>query len=276
MKRLAVLGQPIAHSRSPAIHGAALAELGLAGKWSYEAIEVAPADFAELVRGLPARGFVGVNVTIPHKEAAFALADRASDVARAIGAANTLCFENDGITAHNTDAPGLIAALPLAPKGRNALVLGAGGAGRAAAWALRGAGATVSVWNRSPERAQALAAALGSEAIEGDRVELERFDLLVNCTSIGLGGAGRLDPEIGSGLKDFPFSADQINDRLVVADLVYGAAGTELVGVAEENGAVTVDGLEILVRQGALSLELWTGRSAPLTSMRQAARADNR
>ena len=118
-----------------------------------------------------------MNVTIPHKHAALAVADRASDAARAIGAANTLTFEDGAIVAENTDAPALLAVLPEPPAGRTALVLGAGGAGRAAAWALTGAGADVAIWNRTPERARMLAAALGARAVTrarggGDRGQL--------------------------------------------------------------------------------------------------------
>ena len=134
------------------MHEAALAAVGLEG-WSYQQLPLPPELFAETVRALPAAGFRGVNVTIPHKEAALALADTASDAAREIGAANTLTFERDGaINADNTDAPGLIAALGERwdPAGRRALVLGAGGAARAAVWALLRAGAAdVAVWNRT-------------------------------------------------------------------------------------------------------------------------------
>src|ERR671936_1915931 len=110
MPKLAVLGQPIAHSRSPAMHNAALAELGLAGAWSYEAIEVAPDHFASRVRAMPREGFVGANVTVPHKLAALALADEASEAASAIGAANTLSLRDGKVAADNTDAEGLLAA----------------------------------------------------------------------------------------------------------------------------------------------------------------------
>ena len=153
MPRLAVLGRPVSHSRSPAMQNAALAELGLAGEWSYEAIEVAPEGFEALVRSLAAEDFAGVNVTVPHKLAALAIADRASQAAGEIGAANTLSFNDGGIEAENTDATGLIAALPEPPAGRRALVLGAGGSARAAVWALRNAGAEVSLWNRTPAKA---------------------------------------------------------------------------------------------------------------------------
>jgi shikimate dehydrogenase len=160
MKRLAVLGHPVSHSRSPAMQNAAREALGLAGEWSYEAIDLAPDEFGERTRALPADGFVGVNVTIPHKEAALTVADQASDPARQIGAANTLSFSDGSILAENTDAPGLLAALPEPVRGRTALVLGAGGSARAAAWALAGEGARVSVWNRTAARAEELVGAL--------------------------------------------------------------------------------------------------------------------
>ncbi len=136
MPRLAVLGHPVGHSRSPAMHNAALAALGMEEEWSYEAIEVAPDAFEERVRAMPAEGFAGANVTVPHKGAALAVADEISEVAREIGAANTLVFAGGEIRAANTDADGLLAALPAPPGGRRTLVLGAGGAG-----AGRGVGA---------------------------------------------------------------------------------------------------------------------------------------
>ena len=157
MSHLAVLGHPVSHSRSPAMQNAALAELGLAPEWTYEAVDVQPNVFEALVAGLPARGFAGVNVTVPHKEAALALADEAGEEAAAIGAANTLTFAEGIVRADNTDAEGFLSALPEPPEGR-ALVLGAGGTARAVVWALVGAGAEVQIWNRTPERAQALGA----------------------------------------------------------------------------------------------------------------------
>ncbi len=150
--RLGVLGWPVAHSRSPAMQTAAFAAVGL-HDWSYQRLPVPPELFAQTVRALGGAGFLGANVTIPHKEAALALADSASAAARAIGAANTLTFAADGtIEAENTDAPGLIAALDARPRAaQSALVLGAGGSARAAVWALLEAGAReVSVWNRTP------------------------------------------------------------------------------------------------------------------------------
>jgi shikimate dehydrogenase len=262
MRRLGVLGWPVAHSRSPAMHNAALAALGLRD-WHYQRLPVPPELFAETVAGLPAAGFVGANVTIPHKEAALALADDASAAATAIGAANTLAFADGRVHASNTDAPGLLAALAGAgvdPAGQVALVLGAGGSARAAAYALRTAGARrVAVWNRTPERAQRLADALGVDAVAAPIPA----DLLVNCTSVGLA-----DGEF----KPLPLDADALGDYATVADLVYRAGGTGLVAQARRLGCTVVDGLEVLVRQGALSFEAWTGREAPIEVMRAAAR----
>jgi shikimate dehydrogenase len=243
------------------MHNAALAEVGL--DWRYLLMPLPPHLFAETVRALPAAGFRGVNVTIPHKEAALALADEATETARAIGAANTLTFEDGRILAENTDAPGLLAALaPVCdPGGRRALVLGGGGSARAAVWALLRAGAAVSIWNRTPERAEALAAELGARAVAAP----ERADVVVNCTSVGLS-----DPE--ATFKTLPLDADDWDAGTCVVDMVYRVGGTKLLDAALERGASVVDGLEILLAQGALSFERWTGTAAPRAAMREAAR----
>jgi shikimate dehydrogenase len=302
MHRLGVLGWPVAHSRSPAMHNAALQALGMKD-WHYQALPVPQELFAETARALGAAGFAGANVTIPHKQAALALADRASEAARAIGAANTLTFGPGGmIAAENTDAPGLIAALGRLvslPPEPSALVLGAGGSARAAVWALREAGAReVSVWNRTPERAATLARELGARAVSAP----EPAELLVNCTSVGLigerteptrpdrsretraFGAGRfpIGPRFGhplersaserEGLNQLGLTFDQVGEYPYVVDFVYRSDPTPLLAVARAHGADTVDGLEILVEQGALSFELWTGREAPRDVMRRAAR----
>jgi shikimate dehydrogenase len=268
VRRLAVLGHPVAHSRSPAMQNAALAELGLAGEWSYEAIDVRPERFAERVRAMAGEGFVGANVTVPHKLAARALADRTSTSAAEIGAANTLSFREGRIAADNTDGAGLIAALGEAPCGRRALVLGAGGAARAAVWALAREGAAVEVWNRTPGRAEALASDLGAAVF--DRGGGRGHELIVNATTVGLARAGG---ERGPGLDALPIDAEAIAHARVVVDLVYGAAETELARLARARGTRLVDGVEVLVQQGAASLRLWTGAEPPIETMRRAARA---
>jgi shikimate dehydrogenase len=248
-----VLGFPVSHSRSPAMMNAAFAELGL--DWRYLRLPVAPDPFEGIVRALPASGFGGANVTIPHKLAAHALSDELTEAAAAIGAVNTLAFEGGGILGDNTDAGGLVDALGIDPRGRSALVLGAGGTGRAAVWALREAGADVAVWNRTPERAAELAAEFGVR----HAARPEPADVLVNVTSLGLHGED-LPAEVGlAGLEPE-----------LVADVVYGSAPTALCLWGRERGARVVDGLEMLLRQGARSFERWTGRAAPLDTMRGA------
>lgn len=262
MKRLAVLGYPVGHSRSPAMHNAALADLGRAGEWSYEAIEVAPDEFERRVREMPGEGFVGANVTVPHKRAALALADSLSETAREIGAANTLSFEAGEIRADNTDAQGLLDALPGSPGGKRALVLGAGGAARAAVWALVREGAVVAVWNRTPLRAEHLCAELGGAP--ATMPVQSGYELIVNTSAAGLAGE---DPFAELPLDPAGFAPGQ-----VVVDLVYGERPSPLLMAAEAAGAAAVDGIEVLVRQGALSLRIWTGHEPSLEAMRAAAR----
>jgi shikimate dehydrogenase len=272
MPKLAVLGRPVAHSRSPAMQNAALAELGLAPEWSYEAIEVAPEDFEVLVRSLPERGFAGVNVTLPHKLAALALADTATDAAREIGAANVLTFDGGAIAAQNTDCDGVTGALPVGPRGKRSVVLGAGGSARAAVWALKRAGAEVEVWNRSPEKAERLAAELGvAVRTEDHPLGAGDYDVLVNCTTVGLAEAER-PPSGDPDLKGLPLDADSLGRENVVVDMVYGPYPTPLARLANERGATVEDGLEVLVHQGAASLRIWTGLEPPVETMRRAAR----
>ena len=268
MQRLAVLGQPIAHSLSPAILDAALADLGLADEWSYEAIELAPAEFASRTRALAAEGFVGANVTIPHKKAALELADVASERAREIGAANTLSFTAGSIQAENTDAPGFLSALGPLPVGSKSLVLGAGGSARAVAWALLSAGAAVWVWNRTRANAQALVDDVGASVLDPPgRISLADFELLVNTTSVGLGGPKATD------LDDLNLSAEELSDAHTVVDLVYGDATTALLAAAGAAGSRCIDGREVLVRQAAESFRIWTGVEPSLEVMRGAAHA---
>jgi len=235
------------------MHAAAYAALGIVDA-RYLRLPTPPALFAEVVRALPGARFHGINVTVPHKEAALALADAATPTARAIGAANTLTFADGRIHADNTDAPGLLAALPVDPAGRRALVLGAGGSARAAVHALREAGAEVHVWNRTPERARELGVPVGAVA---------DWEILVNCTTVGLA-----DP--GETFKALPVRADDLRAGSCVVDLVYRDGGTALLAVARSRGATVVDGREVLVAQGAASFERWTGRAAPVEAMREA------
>ena len=259
--RLGVCGWPVAHSRSPAMHNAALAALGL-HDWRYQKLPIPPDAFADAVRALERAGFAGINVTIPHKEAALAVADAATDTARAVGAANTLTFAAGRIEADNTDVQGLLDAIaPVCdPRGRRALVLGAGGAGRAAVHALVTADAAeVMVWNRTPERAERLCRELGGRPVRA----AEPADVIVQCTSVGLKG-------LDAPFKRLPIDADTFGAGICVIDLVYRAEDTTFLAAARSRGADVIDGLEVLVGQGALALERWTGRPAPRDVMRRA------
>jgi shikimate dehydrogenase len=258
---LGVAGWPVAHSRSPAMFAPALAELGLG--WRYVRLPLPPERFAETALSLAASGYRGINVTMPHKRAAHDLADDRSPAAAAIGAANTLTYEDGRIAADNTDAGGFLDALDAEPAGWRCLVLGAGGSARAVAWALREAGAVeVSIWNRTAERAEELARDLGLRHVTA----AEPADLIVNCTSVGIGEAiGAADAVAAVGLA-------AVDPPQTFFDLTYGAEQTPLARWAAGGGARVVDGLEMLVRQGARSLERWTGRPAPLAALRAGAR----
>ena len=275
MKRLAVLGHPVTHSRSPAMQNAALEALGLAWEWSYEPIDLDPVDFDARVPELAEGDFVGANVTIPHKEAALAIADESSDAASEIGAANTLSFADGLIRAENTDAPGLLAALPGPVRGKDALVLGAGGSGRAAVWALAEEGAAVSVWNRTTGRAEEVVRELSGAGtatraegllapVSTEQARANGYEVIVNCTAVGM---GEEDP-----FEELPLDPERFDAAIVLVDLVYGGSETRLIEEARRRGAAVVEGLEILVRQGAESLRIWTGLEPPLDVMRKAAR----
>ncbi len=182
-------------------------------------------------------------------------------MAKEIGAANTLVFTEGGIGAHNTDADGFLAALPGSPGGRRTLVLGAGGAARAVLWALEREGAEVDVWNRTAERAQRLCEELGGAQVASP--DQTAYELIVNTSAAGLGGE---DP-----FEHLPLRADGFAPGQTAVDMVYGKDPSPLLRAAAEAGAATVDGIEVLVQQGALSLQIWTGREAPVAAMRAAA-----
>lgn len=243
------------------MHNAAFRALGL--DWRYVKLPVPPALFPETARALPGSGYRGANVTIPHKVVALSVADSATTAARGVGAANTLSFAVDGsIEADNTDAGGFIDALGESARGRRVLVLGAGGAGRAVAWALREKGAAeILIWNRTHERATELARELGLEPVSAPRTA----DIVVNATSIGLVPGDSAEAVHALGLE-------RLDAPAIAVDLVYAERPTPVVAWGERVGARVVDGLEVLVRQGARSFERWTGEEPPLDVMRAAAR----
>jgi shikimate dehydrogenase len=246
------------------MQNAALEELGLSD-WRYEAVDVAPDAFEETVREMAAGDWVGANVTVPHKGAALAVADQLSEVAREVGAANTLHFTEDEVHAYNTDAKGLLTLLPESFEGKRALVLGAGGAARAVVWTLVRGGARVDVWNRTELRSQNLCEDLGGRPVP--EPAQDAYDLIANTTAVGLRGE---DP-----FSELPLTAGAFRPEQLVIDLVYSDRPTPLLEAARESGAQTVDGLEVLIAQGAASLRIWTGQEPPLEVMRRAVRDDD-
>ncbi|MEZ5773442.1 MAG: shikimate dehydrogenase [Hyphomicrobiaceae bacterium] len=254
--RAGVIGWPIKHSRSPLIHGHWLRRYGIAG--SYEKVAVEPGDLAGFLAGLAAAGWRGCNVTVPHKEQALALADEATDTARAIGAANTLWVERGRLHATNTDAYGFMTHLRTeAPGwqegGRPALVLGAGGAARAILQGLIEAGVReIRLVNRSRGRAEALVAHFGRAVVVGDWAERDSLigdcGLLINTTSLGMTGQAPLDISLAAA-----------GDRLTVSDIVYAPLETPLLKAARQKGLVAVDGLGMLLHQAVPGFERWFG-----------------
>jgi shikimate dehydrogenase len=252
-----VIGHPIAHSKSPALHGFWLRRFGLKGH--YIPMDVAPADLEMTLRLLPKLGFVGVNVTIPHKEAALKIADTVTDRAALIGAANTLTFLGDGrIYADNTDGYGFLTNLfqnapGWSPMAGPAAVLGAGGAARAVVASLLDAGVPeIRLANRTRPRADALRADFGARITVHDWVHagntLEGASLVVNTTSLGMAGK-----------PEFRVPLDAIAPGTLATDLVYNPLKTAFLTQAEQQGATIVDGLGMLLHQAAPGFERWFG-----------------
>ncbi len=260
--RCFVLGHPVAHSRSPLIHGSWLAEHGLAG--SYERIDVATPDLAAFVLRLRAGEFTGGNVTVPHKEAMLGLVDHATDAARAIGAVNTLWREGERICGDNTDVSGFLAHLDATAPGWDrrvgtALVLGAGGAARGIAYGLKGRGiGRIILANRSRDRADELASALGKSVEAADWAQrgalVAEADLVVNTTALGMQGQPPLVIDLA-----------HLRPGTIVDDIVYVPLKTPLLIEAERRGGVPVDGLGMLLHQAVPGFARWFGVTPAVT-----------
>lgn len=271
-QRVGLIGWPVEHSVSPAMHNAAFQALGL--DWWYTLLPTPPGEIASTLAQLRGQRYRGANVTVPHKEAVMAFLDEAESSARSIGAVNTVVVREGRLLGYNTDAPGFLAALQAAgfePKGSRALVLGAGGAARAVVYALVQAGTIIVLFNRTPQRALELvyhAQGMGGSvswtaSLDSLEPELADFNLLVNATPVGMWPQDNVSP--------WP-EALPMPSHWTVFDLVYNPAQTRLLAQARAAGATAIGGLEMLVQQGALAFELWTGQFPPLDVMRAAAR----
>ncbi|TNJ45523.1 shikimate dehydrogenase [Phaeobacter sp. B1627] len=252
-----VIGCPIAHSKSPQLHGHWLNAYGIAGH--YVPMHVEPDDLEAVIRMMPKMGFVGANVTLPHKQAIMSIADKVTDRAKLMGAANTLIFREDGsVVADNTDGYGFITNLHQGapdwdPKSGPATVFGAGGASRAVVASLIEAGVPeVRLTNRTQANADEIAKMFGKKIVVVDWLQagniIEDAALIVNTTSLGMEGQRRLRVPL-----------DGLQPGTVVTDLVYTPLKTELLLKAEEAGCITVDGLGMLLHQAVPGFERWFG-----------------
>lgn len=264
-----VIGHPIAHSKSPRLHGHWLKTYGINGH--YVPMDVAPEDLETVIRTLPKAGFVGVNITVPHKEAVMAIADHITDRATLIGAANTLIFRSDGkILADNTDGYGFMENLKAGapdwdPKAGSAVVFGAGGAARAVVSALADAGVPeIVLTNRTRARAEALKDDFGKRVTVADWVQagnvVEEARLVVNTTTLGMVGHSELRVPL-----------DGLRSDAVVTDLVYTPLKTHLLQQADEAGCTTVDGLGMLLHQAVPGFERWFGERPRVDAATRAA-----
>lgn len=264
-RTVGILGWPVVHSLSPAIHNAAFRALGL--DWIYVPLPAEPSGLHEAVSGLRALGFAGANVTMPHKTSVARIVDSLSEDARLLDAVNTIVVEGSSLSGHNTDAPGFERFLrddaAFDAAGSRALILGAGGAARACALALaRGDAASIVIASRDPSKAEPIARSLDryqtaiSPAAMNAVVDLE-VELVVNATPLGSNGETPPHPPLGP--------------SVVLVDLVTHPAITPLQSLAREGGAAAFGGVGLLLHQAALSFELWTGQQPPLDVMSAAA-----
>lgn len=276
--RVGIIGWPVAHSVSPAMHNAAFDALGM--NWRYELLPTPPNAVEARIAELRAPEFAGANVTIPHKQAVIPYLDHVRDAAAVIGAVNTIVATGGVLTGYNTDIAGLQWALEqhrVEPDGWHVVVLGAGGAARAALYALHALGATsISVFNRTLEHAESLVGDLRSHLINTDleaapladvsrlQVALRRTNLLINATSVGM------HPNVDA--SPLPKGV-VLPAHLVVFDMVYNPQETRLLQQARQGGAQIVRGLDMLIGQGVEAFKLWTGRTPPVGVMQEAALA---
>lgn len=260
---VAVIGDPVAHSLSPAIHNAAFAALGL--DWTCVGFRVIPDHLPDAVAGIRGLDLSGVSVTMPHKEAVLDELDELTPVAEELGAVNCISNHSGRLVGDNTDGEGFLMGLRedfgLDPDGLETLVIGAGGAARAVVRALGAAGAArVGVLNRTPDRAAAAASLAGRRGYVAEPTDVRRSALVVNATPVGMGDDDGL-----------PIDPSLLVAGQTVAELVYHPMRTPLMRRATERGGVTANGLSMLIGQAAVAFARWTGRAAPLDQMRRGA-----
>jgi len=270
MKVFGIIGDPIEHSLSPLMHNAAFEMMGV--DYWYVPFKVRREDVGKAIEGMKALNMKGLNVTIPHKVAVIPFLDKLDPLAEKIGAVNTIVNENGVLTGYNTDATGFLQALlerRIEPRGKNTVILGAGGASRAVSLALAERGSDLFIlnrtWDKAKEHAGEILKALNQKvnALKLDEANLamvlDRADIMVNTTSVGM------SPNI----DETPVPAKLLKPGLVVYDIVYNPIKTRLLREAEAAGAETISGVDMLLWQGALAVEKWTGLKEPIELMRE-------
>lgn len=262
-----ITGSPLSHSRSPAMHNAAFAELGIKGRYfKLPAAEEELGDLMELMTALDMRG---LNVTIPHKESMISLVDELDPVAEKVGAVNTILNKDGTLIGKNTDVSGLKAAFAKASvemKGKNALVIGAGGAARACCYLLSEEGASLSITNRTMQKAQELADRFGGKAVDAVSASSLDLDIVINCTPLGMTGFA----------DELPISPSIFKSGMFVMDLIYDPQRTRFLEEAEAKGATIMSGMEMLIYQAIDAFEVWTGQRPSYDTMAEAFMAGNK
>jgi len=270
IKICGIIGDPIEHTMSPIMHNAAFASMGL--DYLFVPFRVRKEGLRQAIDGVRGLNIRGLGVTIPHKVAVMQFLDEIDDLAEKIGAVNNIVNDNGVLKGYNTDASGFLQALldqGIEPSGKNVVILGAGGASRAVSFILAERRSNLIILNRTLSKAGELASKISktftgaAEALESDEENLARAlskaDILVNTTSVGM------SPDV----DDTPVTSDLLNSDMVVFDIVYNPIKTKLLREAEEVGAQTISGLDMLVWQGALAFQMWTGLEAPIKLMRE-------
>ncbi|MFC4738189.1 shikimate dehydrogenase [Bacillus daqingensis] len=266
MKIFGVIGDPISHSLSPVMHEAAYKEAGIEA--AYLPFHTPPEQLENAIRGVRGLGMTGINVTIPHKEAVIAYLDELDPTAKRIGAVNTIARKGDRLIGCNTDGEGYVRSLE--PNLRRKLdscrilIIGAGGAARAAAMTLYDRGAEITIANRTVERAASLAQACGNKvkvcSMQEAQAQLTSFDVIINSTSIGM------TPDLAS----MALPLDKLSRNTVVSDMIYTPLETAFLKAAAKQGSTVVNGTGMFIEQGALAFERWTGMEAPREAMLRA------
>jgi shikimate dehydrogenase len=257
-----IIGNPILHSLSPAMHNAAYEKLGLDDRFVFVAADVKPSEVQDVVRSVRVLGIHGLTCTAPHKIEVMKYLDEVDQIAKRIGAVNTVLNKNGKLIGFNTDWIGTVAPLEelIDLKGKKVALIGAGGASRAMAYGVLSRGAKLTIYNRTVEKAEEIAVEFDCEfsSLENSQ-DIRNADVIINSTTVGM----------GEGNDKMPINPELIHSGQIVFDAIYDPFETKLLKLAKENGAKVINGLEMLLHQGTAQFEIYTGEKAPIDTMRE-------